>query len=155
MPRLYLNDQLSSTCLQRQMNWPRTILSRNIVLMSRINGWKGRIGIKRTYWNLQSNQIKRLKLIRNSFSRAVIRAPKRHHITPVFKSLHCLKISERTHVKVISLTCNSLQCSQEKSLCELTIQPPRRPRSSSNLTLSRSHSLLTSCSPPIHIPHCS
>ena len=61
-----------------------------------------------------------------------------HHITPVLKSLHWLKIPERIHFKVLSLTYNSLQSSQPTYLCELfTIQPTSSTRSSSCLTLSR------------------
>ena len=60
------------------------------------------------------------------------------HITPVLKSLHWLKIPERIHFKVLSLTYNSLQSSQPTYLRELfTIQPTRSTRSSSCLTLSR------------------
>ena len=90
------------------------------------------------FLNLESTQIKRLQLIQNSLARAVTRTPKHHHITPVLKSLHWLKIPERIHFKVLSLTYNSLQYSQPKYLRELfTIQPPRSTRSSSYLTLSR------------------
>src|SRR6218665_3329709 len=54
------------------------------------------------------------------------------------KSLHWLKIPERIHFKVLSLTYNSLQSSQPTYLRELfTIQPTRSTRSSSCLTLSR------------------
>ena len=90
------------------------------------------------FLNLESTQIKRLQLIQNSLARAVTRTPKHHHITPILKSLHWLKIPERIHFKVLSLTYNSLQCSQPKYLRDLfTIQPTRSTRSSSCLTLSR------------------
>src|SRR6218665_2280016 len=56
-------------------------------------------------------KIQRLQLIQNSLARAVTRTP-RHHITPVLKSLHWLKIPERIHFKVLSLTYNSLQSSK-------------------------------------------
>src|SRR6218665_3831592 len=72
-----------------------------------------------------------------SLPRAVTKTPKHHHITPVLKTLHWLKIPERIHVeyKVISLTYNTLQSSQPSYLRQLfTIQPPR---SSSTLTLLR------------------
>src|SRR6218665_1951247 len=90
------------------------------------------------FLNLDSTQIQRLQLIQNSVARAVIRTPRHHHITPVLKSLHWLKIPERIHFKVLSLTYNSLQSSQPTYLRELfTIQPTRSTRSSSCLTLSR------------------
>src|SRR6218665_885991 len=48
-----------------------------------------------------------------------------HHITPILKSLHWLKILQKIHFKVLLLTHNSLQNSQPTYLCELfTFQPP-------------------------------
>src|SRR6218665_1074305 len=64
------------------------------------------------FLSLDSTQIHRLQLIQNSLARAVNRTPRHHHITPVLKSLHSLKIPERIHFKVLSLTYNSLQSSQ-------------------------------------------
>src|SRR6218665_3642992 len=79
-----------------------------------------------------------IELIQNSLARAVTRTPRHHHITPVLKSLHWLKIPERIHFKVLSLTYNSLQSSQPTYLRELfTPQPTRSTRSSSCLPLSR------------------
>ena len=70
--------------------------------------------------------------------RAVTKTPKHHHITPVLKSLHWLKIPKRVEYKVISLTCNTLQTSQPSYLRQLfTIQPLCPTRSSSSLTLLR------------------
>ena len=90
------------------------------------------------YLNLCSIQIQRLQHIRNSLARTVTRTPRHHHITPVLKSRHWLKIPERIHFKVLSLTYNSLQSSQPTYFRELfTIQPTRSTRSSSCLTLSR------------------
>src|SRR6218665_1303704 len=90
------------------------------------------------FLNLDSTKIQRLHLIQNSLARAVNRTPRHHHITPVLRSLHWLKIPERIHFKVLSLIYNSLQSSQPTYLCELfTIQPTRSTRSSSCLTLSR------------------
>ena len=61
--------------------------------------------------------------------------PRHHHITSVLKSLHWLTIPEHIHLKVLSLTYNSLQYSQPTYLCDLfTIQPNRFTRSSSCLT---------------------
>ena len=64
------------------------------------------------FLNLDSTQIQRLQLIHSSLARAVTRMPWYHHITPVLKSLHWLKIPERIHFKVLYLTYNSLQSSQ-------------------------------------------
>src|SRR6218665_2836966 len=97
---------------------------------------------------VKSTQIQRLQLIQNSLARAVTRTPRHHHITPVLKSLHWLKIPERIHFKVLSLTYNPLQSSQPTYLRELfTIQPTRSTRSPSCLIISRPRSLPISCSP--------
>src|SRR6218665_2686141 len=66
------------------------------------------------FLNLNSTQIQRLQIIQNSHARAVTRTPRHHHITPVLKSLHWLKITERIHFNVLSLTYNSLQSSQPR-----------------------------------------
>ena len=71
------------------------------------------------FLNLDSTQIQSLQLIQNSLARAVTRTPRHHHITPVLKSLHWLKIPERIHFKVLSLTYNCLQSSQPTYLCKL------------------------------------
>ena len=78
--------------------------------------------------NLDSTQIQRLQLIQNSHARDVARAPRHHHITPVLKSLHWLKIPERIHFKVLSLTYTipSGRLLTAQLLHELfTIQPTR------------------------------
>src|SRR6218665_2978776 len=54
--------------------------------------------------NLESIQPKRLQLtctIQTSLARAITKAPKRHHITPILKRFHWLNISDLTHFKVI------------------------------------------------------
>ena len=72
------------------------------------------------YLNLPQNQISRLQLLQNSLARAVTRIPKTEHITPVLKSLHWLKIEERIHYKIISLTIFSI---------------PHNPNTSDNLSI--------------------
>src|SRR6218665_1896132 len=90
------------------------------------------------FLNLDSTQIQRFQLIQNSLTLAFTRTPRHHHITPVLKSLHWLKIPERIHFKVLSLTYNSLQFFQPTYLRELfTMQPTRSTRSSSCLPLSQ------------------
>ena len=59
--------------------------------------------------NLPVIQTNRLQLVLNSAARAVTKTPKFHHITPILKSLHWLKINERIQYKVLSLTYKSLQ----------------------------------------------
>src|SRR6218665_261532 len=64
------------------------------------------------FYSINSSQIKRLQTIQNALARAVTKTPKHHHITPVLKSLHWLKIPQRIHYKIASLTYNTLQTSQ-------------------------------------------
>jgi len=54
--------------------------------------------------NLPATQTNRLQLVLNSATRAVTKTPKFHHITPILKSLHWLKINERIKYKVLSLS---------------------------------------------------
>src|SRR5688572_3761632 len=91
------------------------------------------------FLNIDTTQINRLQAVQNALARAVTKTPKHHHITPVLKSLHWLKIPERIEYKVISLTNNTLQTSQPSYLRQLfTIQPLRPTRSSSSSSLSPS-----------------
>jgi hypothetical protein len=53
--------------------------------------------------NIPSTQTKRLQLALNAAARAVTKIPKFHHISPIVKSLHWLKIDERNQHKVLSL----------------------------------------------------
>jgi len=88
--------------------------------------------------NLPANQTNRLQLVLNSAARAVAKTPKFHHITPILKSLHWLKINERIHYKVLSLTYKSLQTGHPSYLRSLlSFAPNRSTRSSSLLTLNR------------------
>jgi len=69
--------------------------------------------------NLPSNQIHRLQLIQNATARAVTNSAKHHHITPVLKALHWLKIRERIQYKVLTITYKSLQFQQPSYLHSL------------------------------------
>jgi len=55
------------------------------------------------YYNPPKSQITRLQQIQNSLARAVVKA-KSCHITPILRSLHWLKITERVEYKLLSLT---------------------------------------------------
>ena len=55
------------------------------------------------FLNLPANQLDRLQLVLNSAVRAVTKIPRFHHITPILKSLHWLKISQRKHYKILSI----------------------------------------------------
>jgi len=68
----------------------------------------------------------------------IVKAPKSSHITPILRSLHWLKITERIKYKLLSLTCKVFTTTQPSYLHKLiTVQPPRSTRSSSLVTLAR------------------
>jgi Reverse transcriptase (RNA-dependent DNA polymerase) len=56
------------------------------------------------FLNLPANQLDRLELVLNSAARAVTNTQKFHHITPILKSLHWLKITECIHYKILSIS---------------------------------------------------
>jgi len=88
--------------------------------------------------NLPNCQLNRLQQIQNSLARAVVKAPKSTHITPILKSLHWLKVNERLEYKLLSLTYKVLTTAQPSYLHNLiSLQPPCSTRSSSVVTLSR------------------
>ena len=75
-------------------------------------------------------QITRLQRIQNSLARAVVKAPKFSRTTPIIRSLHWLKITERIEYKLLSLTYKVLTTTQPSYLHNLiTVQPPRSTRS--------------------------
>jgi len=74
----------------------------------------------------------------NSLARAVVKAPKSCHITPVLRCLHWLKITERIEYRLLSLTYKVLTTTKPPYLHHLiSVQPPRSTRSSSVVTLAR------------------
>ena len=105
------------------------------------------------YYSLPKSQITHLQQIQNSFARAVVKAPKSCHITPILLSLHWLKIpvTKRIEYKLHSLTYKVLTTKQPPYLHNLiSVQPSRSTCSSSLVTLARpltSSSLrITDCS---------
>jgi len=94
------------------------------------------------YYNLSKSQITRLQQIQNSLARAVVKAPKFYHITPILHSLHWLKITECIEYKILSLTYKVLTSAQPSYLHHLiNVQPHRSIRFSSVVTLSHPPSL--------------
>ena len=64
------------------------------------------------YYNLPKSQLNRLQQhIQNSLARAVVKAPKFSHTTPILKSLHWLKINER--IESVSYTHLTLPTNRE------------------------------------------
>ena len=90
------------------------------------------------FLNLPSSHLNRLQFLLNSAARATTKTPRFHHISPVLKSLHWLKINQRIEYKIISLTYKALQTQQPKYLhSRLIISNHTSTRSSSVLTLLR------------------
>ena len=90
------------------------------------------------YLNLPAYQLARLQLIQNNLARVVCKIPKHHHITPHLRSLHWLKIPQRIHYKLLSITFTLLQHHQPSYLLsEINTHSARSTRSSSILTLRR------------------
>ena len=94
---------------------------------------------------MRSGQINRLQHIQNALARTIVQAPKLKHITPILKSLHWLKVSERIEYKIISLAYKILNTTQPSYLYDLvSIQPPHghNTRSSPYVTLIKPSSSL-------------
>ena len=90
------------------------------------------------YLNTSHQNINRLQLIQNAAARAVTRTPRFHHISPILKSLHWLKIPQRIEFKILSLTYKLLQNNKPTLLRQLlTIQTGRTTRSSTAVSLQR------------------
>ena len=83
------------------------------------------------FLNLPSSELNRLQLILNTAARAITKTSKFHHITPILKSLHCLKINQRIHYKILSMTYKTLQSQQPSYLhSRLSLQTNNSTRSS-------------------------
>ena len=88
--------------------------------------------------NLPSTQTKRLQLVLNAAARAVTKTTKFHHISPILKSLHWLKINERVQYKVLSLTYKTLHSGHPSYLHSLlSLNRNSSTRSASLVTLNR------------------
>ena len=82
----------------------------------------------------------RIHIVLNSAACAVTRTPRFHHITPILKSLHWLKISQRIHYNILSITYKCIVSNKPTYLRNmLTIQTTSTTRSSSVITLKRPH----------------
>ena len=94
--------------------------------------------IRDSYYKLPKSQLSRLQHIQNSLARTVMKAPKSCHITPILRSLHWPRITERIEYKLLSLTYKVLTTTQPPYLHKLiSTQRPRSTRSSSVVTLAR------------------
>ena len=91
------------------------------------------------YHNLPTSQITQLQQIQNSLARAVVKATKSSHITPILRSLHWLTITERIEYTSSSqVTYEVLTTTKPSYLHNLiTVQSPRSTRSLSLVTLAR------------------
>ena len=90
------------------------------------------------FLKLPSMQTNRLQLVLNAAARAVTKTPRLHHISPILKSLHWLKINQRIHYKVLSVTHKTLHSGRPMYLRSLLrLNHSRSTRSSSFVTLAR------------------
>ena len=82
-----------------------------------------------------------LQQIQNCLARAVFKAPKFTHTTPILKSLHWLKINQRIEYKILSLAYKVLTTAQPGYLRNLiSVDSPHiETRSSSSVTLALDH----------------
>ena len=88
------------------------------------------------YIGLPKTELNRLQNIQNALARAVANQRRNEHITPTLQSLHWLKIPERIHYKVLSITYNVLSSSKPAYLSKLlSLQSARSTRSSKLITL--------------------
>ena len=97
------------------------------------------------FLNLPAHQLDCLQLNCSKFCcyRAVTNTPKFQHITPILKSVHWLKISERIHYKILSITYKCLLFDKPAYLRNLlTVQSTSTTRSSSVITLKRPYTTL-------------
>jgi hypothetical protein len=86
--------------------------------------------------NLPASSLKRFQFVLNSAARAVTNTSKFSHITPILKSLHWLKIEQRIHFKILSLTYKALDSNRPAYLRSLlTVQDIRNTRSASIVSL--------------------
>ena len=56
------------------------------------------------YYKLPKSQLSRLQQIQNSLALTFVKAPQSCHITPISRSLHWFRVTERIEYKLISLT---------------------------------------------------
>ena len=78
------------------------------------------------FYNLPKSQINRIPVIQNSFSRAVVKAPKFCHATPIHKSIYIGLKSMNTLniIKLHSLTYKALMTAQPTYLHSLIFVQP-------------------------------
>src|SRR6218665_2683980 len=72
------------------------------------------------FYSINSSQIKCLQTFQNALCPRSHENSQHHHITPILKSLHWLKVLQRIHYKIVSLIYNTLQTSQVSTL----LNPP-------------------------------
>jgi len=83
-------------------------------------------------------------IFQNSFARAVVKAAKSCHFTPIFRSLHWLTITERNEYKLLSLTYKLLPTTQPSYMHNvITVQ--QTPRSIRPHNFISCHSLSLVC----------
>ena len=84
------------------------------------------IGTNYLYHNPTKSQIVRFQQIQNSLARAVVKAHKACHITPILRSVHWLKITDCIEYKLLSLTYKVITTNQPSYLHNLIFVQPAR-----------------------------
>jgi len=88
------------------------------------------------FYELPDILLNQLQAVQNSLARAVTRTSRFSHITPVLKSLHWLKIKQRIHYKLISITYTTLHHNSPDYINnKIKLQSARSTRSSTLITL--------------------
>ena len=99
------------------------------------------------FFNLPSCEIQRLQFIQNSLARAIYCKSKFAHTTPLFQSLHWLKIKQRIEYKILKLTYQILTNIAPEYLSNLiSVKKHGVTRSSDVITLDWPSSTLTNSS---------
>ena len=70
-------------------------------------------------YNIPMHKIDRLQRLQNQCARILTKSPRREHISPVLKSLHCLKFQDRITYKILMFTYKSYYNIALTYLCEL------------------------------------
>ena len=121
------NFEIISEILAAEIN------SASDVVTCEIRHWNNFKIISKLFYFTCNHTIKHIQI-----ARAVVKAKKFSHASPIVKSLHCLTIIERIEYKLLSVTYKVFTTSQPTCLSESLSNPhPRSTRSSTIVTLLR------------------
>uniref|UniRef100_A0A8C6LKN1 Reverse transcriptase domain-containing protein n=1 Tax=Nothobranchius furzeri TaxID=105023 RepID=A0A8C6LKN1_NOTFU len=89
-------------------------------------------------YGISEAALSRLQFVQNSAARFLTGAERRHHISPILKTLHWLPVKFRINYKILLITFKSLNGQAPPYLCDLLhyYHPPRALRSEDQLLLT-------------------